>query len=310
MSRLRAGIVAAVAGVAAVIAVAGCSSTSTVGEGHLGQEWAVLPTPSVPVPAVGACTAQPPEAASPLRVTWTMPLAGAPEVECDEDHVSETLFVGTFPADVDTDPNTVPTPGTARFRHAYDVCVHEADDFLGRDFHTSRLMVVPVMPTERQWAGRARWFRCDVVEVADSQRTVVARRGSLRDALTGSGELATTCADVTLNATRNSVVSFRYKSCDQPHDVELTGAYMLPDGDYPGRDRAGERVAVGCQPVSARYVGVGVDLLLRAGTQAYTFGTEVTAEAWSVGDRTAACFYGAKDVQRTGTVRDLRRAPY
>jgi hypothetical protein len=305
--RLRRVVATAVAG--AVVVLSGCSSPPAVGDGQLGVEWAAMPTPTVPAPQVGACTALP-DGSDPVRATWTVSLDSGSTVDCSEHHVSETLYVGTFPADVDTDPNTVPTPGTARFRHAYDVCAHEATGYLGRDFHTSQLAVIPVMPNERQWAGRARWFRCEVFEVADSQRTAVERDSSLHGSLTGLGELTTTCADVTLNASRGAVTSFRYSPCGQPHDVELTGPFVLQDGDYPGRDRAGVLVSAGCQPVGAQYVGVAVGVLLRPGSAAYTFGTEVTADSWSVGERTSWCFYGAKDAQRTGSVRNLGRAPY
>src|SRR5262249_5134027 len=158
--------------------------------------------------------------------------------------------------------------------HAYDVCSHAATGYLGRDFHTSRLAVIPVMPSERQWAGRARWFRCEVFEVSDSQRSAVVRDSSLRGSLVGSGELTTACAQVTLNGARDVVTAFRYSPCEQAHDVELTGPYVLPDGDYPGRDHVGELVSAGCQPVAAQYVGVAVSVLLRAGSGAYTFGSE------------------------------------
>jgi hypothetical protein len=290
----------------AVLALAGCSSAPTVGDGSLGVDWAVLPSPSVPVPLVGVCSA----GSAGQQVAWHLPFLGTPTVACTDPHLSETYHVGTFPADVDTDPNTVPSPGTARFRFAYTTCSEQTAAYLGRGFQTSRLAMVPVMPTERQWAGQARWFRCELMEIAGLDRTIVERTASLRGALQPGGPLATTCAATTLNPTRTVVLTVAFTSCDAEHDVELTGAYAAPDGDYPGRQALAQLSTDGCQSAGASYVGVSTSVLLTPGSAAFTFATEITEEMWSVGERTASCFYGSLSERRTGSVQDLGVFPY
>src|SRR5690606_37817807 len=135
------------------------------------------------------------------------------------------------------------------FRYAYTTCLEQATAFLGGDPHTSRLAVLPVMPSERQWAGQARWFRCELMELAGLDRTIAERTGSLRDAPAGAGPLTTTCADVTLSADRSVVLAASFTSCASEHDVELTGAATLPDGEYPDPERLGELIAEACRQV-------------------------------------------------------------
>jgi hypothetical protein len=290
----------------ATLGLAGCSAPPTVGDGRLGIDWAVLPTPSVPVPPTDVCTAaEGTHTAGPV-----LDFLPGTVVDCSQPHLSETFHIGVFPPDVDTDPNTVPAVGGARFRYAYTACQEAAVAFLGGDPHTSRLAVVPVMPSERQWAGRARWFRCEVMELAGLDRTVVARTGSLREALVGAGPLTMTCANVTFNAERTEVLAATFAPCEQEHDVELTGAVTLPDGDYPTPDRLVDLVDGGCRTAGAAYVGISANALLPAGSDTFQFAAPIGAEMWSAGERSAWCFYGSLKERRTGSVRGHGSFPY
>ena len=302
--RRRRTMVASILG--AVLVLSGCSGPPTVGDGRLGMDWAVLPTPSVPTPAVGVCTAF---EGTPTADPSLDFLAGT-VVDCSQPHLSETVHVGVFPPDVDTDPDTVPMVGGARYRYAYTVCQEAAVEFLGGDPHASRLAVLPVMPSERQWAGRARWFRCEVMELAGLDRTAVARTGSLRDALAGTGPLTTTCADVTFNEGRTEVLAATFASCDDEHDVELTGAITLPDGDYPGIDQLVELVDERCREVGAAYVGIDADDLLPVGSETFQFAAPISEEMWAAGERSTWCFYGSLTQRRTGSVRGHGEFPY
>lgn len=302
--RRRLAVVASILG--ATLGLAGCTAPPTVGDGRLGVDWAVLPTPSVPTPAVGVCTA----AEGTHTANPTLDFLPGTMVDCSQPHLTETFHIGVFPSDMDTDPNTVPTVGGARYRYAYTTCQEAAVAFLGGDPHTSRLAVLPVMPSERQWAGRARWFRCEVMELAGLDRTVVARTGSLQDALAGSGPLTTSCANVQFNADRTEVLAATFAPCEGEHDVELTGAIALPDGDYPAADRLVELVDEGCREVGAAYVGIDVDDLLPVGSDTFQFAAPVSAEMWSAGERSAWCFYGSLTQRRAGSLRGLGAFPY
>lgn len=290
----------------AALGLTGCSAPPTVGDGTLGEDWAVLPTPSVPTPAEGTCTV----AEGPQSAGWTLTFLPGTTVDCAQPHLTETFHVAVFPPDVDTDPNTVPSVGGARFRYAYTTCQEAASGFLGGDHRTSRLAVLPVMPSERQWMGQARWFRCEVMELAGLDRTIAARSGTLRGALAEAGPMTTSCADVTLNAARTEVLAATFIPCEREHDVELTGAVTLPDGDYPDPTRLIEVIAEECRAVGAAYVGIGADELLPVGSDTFEFASPITAEMWSAGERSAWCFYGALSQRRSGSVRGLGAFPY
>lgn len=313
---VRGRVLAAVAALAvAASSVAGCTSPPEVGDGELGVDWAVLPTPSVPAPPLGCTQAEGTHVAA-----WTLDFLPGTAVDCVRPHLSETYYIGTLPAELDTDPNTVPTPGGARFRFAYTDCLTQATAFLGASPQASRLQIRPVMPSDRQWAGQARWFRCELLEVAGLDRVAVQRSGSLKGALDAAGDgghgsplgsLATTCADVTLNDTRREVLSFTFTPCEREHDVELTGAATLAEGDgsYPG-SRLGSLTYTGCVNAGAQYVGVSNGALLKPGSQTYTFASDLTEEQWSAGVRAVWCFYGSTAARHTGSVKGLRAYPY
>jgi hypothetical protein len=174
------------------------------------------------------------------------------------------------------------------------------------------------MPSERQWAGQGRWFRCEVMEIAGLDHRIAGRSGSLRDALsapagTGPGSsigpLTATCATVTLTEDSHTVLGGTFVSCEREHDVELVGAYTAPDGDYPSRHALGALQSSGCRAAGASYVGVSAGELLRAGSATYTFAADISEEQWSAGVRSAWCFYGSSQ-RRSGSVRGLGAFPY
>jgi hypothetical protein len=147
------------------------------------------------------------------------------------------------------------------------------------------------------------------MELAGLDRTIVPRTGTLRDALGGTG-LGPTCADVTLSEDRTEVLGAAFTPCESEHDVELTGAFTLPDGEYPSADELFELTTDGCRDVGATYVGIDGDELLRAGSTAFEFAAPITVETWSAGERSAWCFYGSLSQRRSGSVRDLGTFPY
>jgi hypothetical protein len=302
MRRLLLGVAAV-----AVLFVMGCSSAAPVGNGHLGVDWALLPTPSMPLPIAGVCTAA--TGGGPQTAGLTLGFTPGATVNCGQSHLSETFFVGAFTgADADTD--SAPAVGGGRFKLATTTCLDKAAQFLGADPHTSATAVAAVVPSEREWQGDARWFRCEAMQVAGLDKTIVPRTESLAGALTGSGPLATTCANVALNADHTVVLTGTFIACDRPHDVELTGAYTVPDGNYPAAATLARLIGDGCRTVGAHYVGVSAAALLPARGVAVGFALPLSAEQWSAGERTTSCFYGSYTQRRTGSVKGIGGFPY
>ena len=284
---------ALLAAVIAVLALAGCASAPTVGDGSLGVEWAALPTPSVATPKAGQCTGRGSAEGLPV-VGWDMPLFAAgpvSTVECTTEHLSETFFIGTFPPDGETDATPRPKLGSAQFRAAYETCSQQANDFLGGDFHTARVAVRPVMPTDRQWAGEARWFRCEAMEITNSNGSVAPRSASLRDGLRGDKPLAITCGNESLSTDEKYIENITYVTCDSQHDVELTGIYLSTEDEYPGDAQVQSAALDACYGIGAAYLGLTRSALDAVGGIRWLFWGG-TSDYWSVGDRSHRCFMG------------------
>jgi hypothetical protein len=301
------GRVAAVV-VVVLLGATGCAAAPTVGDGDLGTSWAVLPTPSVPTPTVGQCTAG--SATNPTAtVSWDMPVFTEnplPAVDCGTQHVTETFFVGTFSADAEADSVSRPKLGTPLFRIAYESCALQANEFLGGDFHYARVAVRPVMPTDRQWAGAARWYRCELMQTAGANGQVVPRTGSLKDGLRGDRPLAITCGDESLSEDQRYVENVTYVDCATPHDVELTGLYVAPDQEYPGDARVQTTALDACYGIGAAYLGLtraGLDGI--GGVRWLFWGG--SSDLWAVGDRVHRCYLGEHPRQQlTGSIKGRR----
>jgi Septum formation len=279
--------------VATVLGVAGCASAPTVGDGSLGVTWATLPTPAVPTPKAGQCTGRGTAEGLPT-VSWDMALFNAAPVstvDCSAEHVTETFFVGTFPPDGNTDVPARPKLGTALFRSAYESCAQQANDFLGGDFHTARVAVRPVMPTERQWAGNARWYRCEAMEVSNANGSINPRTSSLKDGLRGDRPLAITCGNESLSQDQKYIENITYITCDTEHDVELTGIYLGPDDAYPGDTQVQTAALDACYGIGAAYLGLTRAGLDSTGGIRWLFWGG-SSDFWSVGDRSHRCFMG------------------
>jgi Septum formation len=283
--------VAVVVAVAAVLGLAACTTPPEVGDGSLGVTWAALPTPAVPTPKAGECTGGPD---SMTAVSWDLPVFGrspVPTMDCSAPHVTETFYVGTFAADANTDAATRPKLGTPLFRAAYETCVQQANEFLGGDFHGARVAVRPVMPTDRQWSGNARWFRCEAIEVVNANGGIKARTSSLRDGLRGDRPVAITCGDESLSQDQKYVENITYVDCAAPHDVELTGIYVAPDEEYPGDEQVQAAALDACYGIGAAYLGLTRSALDGVGGVRWLFWGG-SSDLWSVGDRSHRCFMG------------------
>jgi hypothetical protein len=277
----RAALVAVL--LAAVAALGGCGSAPTVGDGVLDAAWAVMPKPVVPAPKADACTV----GGGGQQVDWDLSLFRFNPVDCAAPHESETYFLGTLTAEASV---SLPEVGDDLFREAYGTCAKEADAFLGGDYRTARVQVVPVLPTERQWTGAARFYRCEMLQVADTNLTITRRSGSLRDGLK-NGSAAIGCGNQKLTSDKKFIEVMTFVGCTEAHDMELTGVYTAPDGPFPGHESLHNSSSQGCLGVSAAYLGMSKSALNATGGISWVAwgGYEDT---WSAGDRSFWCFLG------------------
>lgn len=284
----------------ATFGTAACGAPDSVGDGHIGGDWAVLDTPTVPVPAVGECRS----GVGQLKVEWRMPLFSTAPVACGEKHLTETFHLGTLTGS-SAALAAPPQLGDDGFRDAFEGCAAAAKSFLGDVWQKAAVAIVPVLPTARQWQGNARWYRCEMLRVSDAAEHVVAVIGSLSDGLRGAKPYALTCAKDS-GKDESTVGAIVYSSCATPHTVELSGIYIAKDGEYPGLEQAANTALAACKRIGAGYLGQSVsDFANRSGVAWLAWGAD--EGRWAAGDRSFRCYVGTYDRKKLikGSIKGL-----
>lgn len=270
----------AVSGVAAALLAACADDPPPAGvDGSLTDEWSGLSEPARFVPAAEVC--------HPETFSAAAPVTGYQPVDCEQPHLLETVHVGRF-GERAADLAAPPEPDSAPQRWAFKQCEQRARDYLGADFRQARLWLGVATPSEPGWAGGARWFRCDLMEVESVYGAPVERQGSLSGSLSGSSGLKLGCYRVEVKD--GEVRNMAPVGCDKKHDAEFVGVWRAPDGGYPdpADDDAEARVYEGCRERVASYVDVPADgdLIYRTGTIA----DWMSRQDWQAGDRGFRCY--------------------
>lgn len=263
-----------------VLFAAGCGNPAGT-DGDLFNGWTALAAPTVPKPAAGECWTSK-EDADKIAVGPDLV-----EVECGTPHASETIHVGEFTGNF-AQKSTAPTG--ADLTDAFGACQSEANTFLGGDWHDGKLTLRVLPPSEKQWAGEARYYRCDLVEVSDDTQTVSPRTTSLKDTLRGSRPIEIGCVKVE-TASGGGIEDFVPSKCDTLHNGEYAGTFYSPDArPYPS-DAAARRALLqpGCKTMVARLLGL-TDAQFDENKQITFAWSTASPTRWSYGDRTARCY--------------------
>ena len=289
---MRGKLVAAAAGVAAVLLTSGCGGRAAGVDGNLTNNWPAMPVAKLPVPTAPACFDVPEAGPGVSKLPDAVP--------CERAHNLETIHIGMF-AGEDATRDAPPPGGGPAQQKAYAECAGAARDYLGGDWRDGRIELDVVVPTSAQWEAEARWFRCDLVEILDLDANgVVARTSSLKGALTGDRPLALTCFQVT--AKSEDIDTVLPVACGAAHNSEYTGTWEAPAGAYPADDAAREKFQLdGCRGVVARYTGVPNDDKFRYRVGQITFG--FGKAAWDLGNRGARCYLWMSDKSYTKSLK-------
>lgn len=249
-------------------------------DGDLTGDWGAFGQPVAFTPTAQVCHEEP--------YLPTVPAPDYQPVGCEEPHLTETVHVGVF-SGKDTELEKPPPHSSSAVRRAYRECDQQVEEFLGANFRSARLWLGVAIPSKAGWQGGARWFRCDLVEVASLYGEPVERNASLAGALAeGSGGLGLRCFRAKTND--GEIEEMSPIGCKKVHQVEFVGVWRAPDGPYPdyADDSAEERVYDGCREVIAGYVDVPVDgnLVFRTGAIAHW----MSEQDWQMGDRSFRCY--------------------
>ncbi|WP_410814278.1 septum formation family protein [Micromonospora sp. 067-2] len=284
---MRRWLAAVAVGVAVTLALPGCGTPAGV-DRNLVDDWPAPVAAQQFVPAAGVCHH------SSQQVGF---LSGYNPTPCTEAHRVETVHVGTL-----TGPGaqrgTPPPPGSPGMRAAQDGCDKEVNKAVGADWRSGRLGLTVVLPSAPAWTGGARWYRCDIAELASIDDTAIdLRTGSLRGSLTGAAPLAYRCFNPKL--VKDDIDEMVPVACTAKHHAEFVGIWRAPDISYAEFNRTSKRTHQACQTLTATYAKVpnNSQLDFRAGTIFY----QPYEQEWGNGNRGVQCFLWISD-------RDLTRS--
>jgi hypothetical protein len=286
---MRRWLKAALLGGTATVLLTACALPGGV-DGSLPDDWAVPADPVLWLPEAGTCHSvyQP-----------SVPLLAYDPVPCTENHIVETVHMGTFTG-ADSSRSNPPPAGSPGMRVAYADCEAKAKEFLGEDWRSGRVWLELALPTHGAWSAGARWYRCELWETPDLDRDDtprLIRKTSLRDALRGSRPLGFGCYVATEKD--DHIETMTPIACDKPHNSEFAGIYVGKDAPYPVDDKgASEVFRNGCIGVIAGFAGVPNDrnANFRFGWIWWAMGED----EWDRGNRGVRCyFYTSKNVTRS-----------
>lgn len=273
---MRRWLTRVVLGGVAALTLAGCGAPAGV-DRDLTDDWAVPGEPAPFTPETGACH---PEFHEVGYITVYRP------VDCADEHMVETIHVGTFTGE-HADRATLPPAGSPARLAAWRECDAKAAETLGADWRTGRLWLSVVLPSPQGWLSGARWFRCDLAEVESPRGvTLVRRSGSLAGALKDGSPLSLGCFNVQIKG--DLISKLVPVACDKPHNSEFVGVYTAPDTPYDVFEENDKQLHNGCLEVTARYAGLPNDRLMRYRTG--TIASWPSEQEWDAGNRGVRCF--------------------
>lgn len=281
----------ALAGVVGLV-VSGCAAPGGA-DGDLTDDWAAMGEPTPFVPAAGTCHEA--SFAETAHLTSYLP------IDCSESHFLEIAHVGTFTGAAAEQPEP-PARGSAASVAAYAECDSRARAYLGDDWRVARLWLGLALPSKRAWTGGARWFRCDLTELANIEDGVTnkARTSSLKDALRTRGPLHLGCYSATVdrNDSLDRLISI---DCAKQHNSEFAGVWRAPASmTYPKAERDWQAFYDGCYQVAARYVEVPQSSVrFRTGVVALP----AAERDWRTGDRGVRCYLWISDGRFTRSLK-------
>ena len=268
--------------VAAVVTVtvAGCG---TPGDGNLVDDWTAMADAKPKVPGVGCYDA-------PVRNVHDTNTVATPPRSCDEAHTIETFHVGEVPGTLTAGP----TDGSAEYVRLFEECEARSVEFLGAQWADARVGLRVTVPSALQWEGGGRWYRCDLMETADTTDAIIRRRGTLRGLGKPDAAVARRCFTIVGLQSDGRWDYLRTTDCARPHDAEYAGSFKVPGAQWPA-DPKGTGLYQRCYDVIDGYVGGSNRLGYVA-----SLGSQ---QAWNRGDRYLRCYAWHSKGTVTGSVK-------
>lgn len=278
---------------AVLLIAGGCGMPGGV-DGDLTNGWAAMAAATGFEPVAGTCHGANYDPVG-ARATYD-------EIDCTLPHRTETVYVGTYPAPA-ADSDEPPIDGSAGAKAAYQACDEKTSTYVGGPWRNARLWIGVTHPTDAAWAGGARWFRCEVLQLAsvEDDAGLVERSGTLQGALAnGASDLLLGCYAVTVDG-NGKIGTMPAVPCTGKHNAEFVGVWTAKNLDYPSNDAGWAKFHDGCRGLIATYAGVpnDKDLQFRTGVVSLP-GDEAV---WQLGDYGVRCYLWLDGVELTAPVK-------
>jgi len=231
----------------------------------------VAPASASADPLVGACYKYP---ASTLHTVSS----AAPAIACDASHTAETYYVRPLP-----DSFGLPSKATlgAKISAGQPCNVATMNVYLGLADRVlpSRWQIVPLFPTDAQWAAGERWMRCDIVLQGGLALKPITGMAAAFVAA-NKPTVFDFCTPKEPNATATSAYPCKdpKKNWIKVLDKELGGA----GSKFPGKSSVEKSTRSVCEKMGKKYDGK----VPYPGWWAIW----PTSRGWSEGRRSAQCF--------------------
>lgn len=275
--RARLSIAAALGAI--LLGAAGCGMPGGV-DGDLTNGWAAMAPASGFQPSAGTCHTS--------NFTTVGSRGTYEEIDCKLRHRTETTFVGVYESPA-ADSDEPPSEGSAGAKAAYQTCDERTTSYAGRQWRDARLWLGVIHPTPAAWAGGARWFRCEALELStiEDDGALVQRVGTLQNALAGTSDLLLSCYQVGSDSA-GSITGMPAVSCGAKHNAEYVGVWRAENVDYPRNDAGWTKFHDGCRGLIATYTGVPNDKDLQYRTGVISLPAD--EDVWRLGDNGLRCY--------------------
>ncbi|MGX6603850.1 septum formation family protein [Micromonosporaceae bacterium Da 78-11] len=224
------------------------------------------------------------------------------EIDCKLRHRTETVYVGSYESPA-ADADEPPADGSAGAKRAYQICDQKTTTYVGGQWRNARLWIGVTHPSPAAWAGGARWYRCEVLELSsiEDDGGLVQRTGSLQGVLAdGTSELMLGCYAIQLDG-NGAIAKMPGVGCPAKHNSEFVGLWYADDLSYPNDDAGWAKFHDGCRKLIATYVGVpdDKDLQYRTGVVSLPGGEDV----WGLGDYGVRCYLWLDGTELTSSLK-------
>jgi hypothetical protein len=266
-----------------LLGAGGCAVQPQGGDRDLVDDWVMLAEAKVPEPAVGDC--------------WTTDAGRIDDVidapsrvvqaPCDSQHAFETVHVGHFTGKL-ADGGVAPSRD--EMADAYTECNTAANEFLGAAWQSGRVHLLISAPTSAQWAGEARFFRCDVGALRTELGYLEPGKTTLKDSLKPGGALLLGCG-VQVGVADDGWDDITPAACTTPHDTEFVGLVQSKTQVYP-QDSKSFDAAFGdsCEKLLLSYTGMSTSHFAKELDLNYGYWMAAGSDEWKAGDHTARCY--------------------